>query len=146
VDRRWRNVPIPEPHIGGLVAGIAANFFVPWHLFPSSWIGHVVGWPLVLAGLALAAWAVTAARMVDIEHPDSIITGGPYAYTRNPMYVGWTAIYLGVTFAVNTSWPLVFLPIVLALIHLEVLREERRLGELFGPTYIEYRHRTRRYL
>src|SRR5512132_1228597 len=44
-------------------------------------------WPLILAGLGLAAWAVRAAAEVDLERPNQVVLGGPYGFSRNPMYV-----------------------------------------------------------
>jgi protein-S-isoprenylcysteine O-methyltransferase Ste14 len=143
---RWGNVPVPEPYVGGLVVGIVLQFVAPWDLVPIAWLGHAIGWTLVAAGLGLVVWAVTAAGEVDVEHPDSIVVRGPYARSRNPMYVAWAGIYIGITFVVNTVWPLALLPVVLGLIHAEVRREERRLEQKFGAEYIAYRRRTRRYL
>jgi protein-S-isoprenylcysteine O-methyltransferase Ste14 len=143
---RWRNVPLPEPYLGGLAAGILAHVFVPWRLVPVAWIGHAVGWPLVLAGGALALWAVTAAGVVDLEEPDRIVVAGPFTRSRNPMYVAWGLVYVGVSFLVHTAWPLVVLPAALALTHVTVLREEHELERRFGAKYRDYRSRTRRYL
>jgi protein-S-isoprenylcysteine O-methyltransferase Ste14 len=143
---RWRNVPLPEPYLGGLGAGILLHVFVPWRLVPTEWIGHAVGWPLVLAGGALALWAVTAAGVVDLEEPDRIVVAGPFTRSRNPMYVAWGLVYVGVSFLVHTAWPLVVLPAALALTHVTVLREEHELERRFGAEYRDYRSRTRRYL
>jgi protein-S-isoprenylcysteine O-methyltransferase Ste14 len=143
---RWRNVPVPEPHVGGLILGTLLQVIVPWRLLPHDWIGHVVGWPLVLGGALFTGWAVVSAAEVDVEHPVGIVTAGPYAQSRNPMYVGWTAFYVGVAFVLNSAWLLVLLPTVLVLIHLVVLREERALNGRFGAEYAAYRGRTRRYV
>ena len=64
----------------------------------------------------------------------------------NPRYVAWTLAYVGVSFLVNTAWPLVLLPGVPALIHVSVLHEERELDHRFGAEYRQYRTRARRYL
>jgi protein-S-isoprenylcysteine O-methyltransferase Ste14 len=143
---RWRNVPLPEPYLGVLGAGILLQVLVWWRLVPTPWIGHVAGWPMVLAGGALALRAVRAAGAVDLEEPDRIVVAGPYARIRNPMYVAWGLAYVGVSFLVNSAWPLVMLPVALALIHLSVLREERELDRRFGAEYWDYQRRTRRYL
>lgn len=143
---RWGNVPVPEPYLVGLVVGIVLQAFVPWPLLPRAWMGHAAGWPLILAGVLLAAWAVLTAGDVDVERPDRIVTGGPYAYSRNPMYVAWAAIYLGITFVLNAAWILLASPGVLALIHVVVRREERALERRFGADYTAYRRQARRYL
>jgi protein-S-isoprenylcysteine O-methyltransferase Ste14 len=143
---RWRNVPLPEPLLGGLGGGIVLHVVERWRLVPAPWIGHAVGWPLVLAGSVLAIRAVTAAGSVDLEEPDRVVVAGPYEHTRNPMYVAWALVSVGVSFLVNTAWPLVLLPVALAVIHVSVLHEERELDRRFGAEYREYRNRTRRYL
>jgi protein-S-isoprenylcysteine O-methyltransferase Ste14 len=143
---RWRNVPLPEFHLGGLAAGILLNLLLSWRLFPEAWMGHAFGWPLVLAGLSLAAWAVIAAADIDMERPTGVVVTGPFAFSRNPMYVAWGFLFVGVAFLVNTWWPVALFPVVLMLTHVQVVREERVLGERFGPAYRDYRGRVRRYL
>lgn len=143
---RWRNVPIPEAHLAGLGAGIVLHVFVARRLFPAGMMGHALGWPLIVTGLSVAVWATIAAGRVDLERPDRIVVSGPYARTRNPMYVAWTLIYAGIAFVVNIVWPLIILPIVLLLTHLQILREERELEGRFGVEYRTYRAGTRRYV
>jgi protein-S-isoprenylcysteine O-methyltransferase Ste14 len=92
---RWGNIPIPEAHLVGLVTGILLQVITPWSLPWPAWIGHGCGWPLILAGLWLGAWAVRAAAAVDLERPHQLVDSGPYAYGRNPMYVAWTLGYWG---------------------------------------------------
>lgn len=83
---------------------------------------------------------------MDIGSPTGLVTGGPYRYSRNPMYVGWTALYIGIALVVESAWPLVFLPAIVVLVHRAVRREERALAERFGGGYAAYRERVRRYL
>jgi protein-S-isoprenylcysteine O-methyltransferase Ste14 len=109
-------------------------------------MGHALGWPLILAGLGGALWAVSAAGSLDLQRPDQLVVVGPYARSRNPMYVAWTALYLGVSLVLNTAWPPVLLPLVLVWTHVQIRREERDLAGRFGADYREYSLRTRRYL
>ena len=53
-------------------------------------------WPLILASLWLGAWAVRAAAGVDLERPNQLVDSGPYAHSRNPMYLAWTLGYVGI--------------------------------------------------
>jgi protein-S-isoprenylcysteine O-methyltransferase Ste14 len=143
---RWGNVPIPEAHLVGLGAGILLQVVTPWSLPWPAWVGQGCGWPLVLAGLWLGAWAVRAAGDVDLERPDQLVGRGPYAFSRNPMYLAWTLGYVGISLVAGTAWPLLLLPGVLAVTHVEVLREERSLERRFGAAYRSYRASVRRYL
>jgi protein-S-isoprenylcysteine O-methyltransferase Ste14 len=143
---RWGNVPVPQAHLVGLGAGILLQVVTPWGRPWPAWVGQACGWPLILAGLWLGAWAVRAAAAVDLERPDQLVDRGPYAFGRNPMYLAWTLGYVGIALVVGTAWPLLLLPAVLAVTHVEVLREERSLERRFGAAYRSYRASVRRYL
>jgi protein-S-isoprenylcysteine O-methyltransferase Ste14 len=143
---RWGNIPIPEAHLVGLGTGILLQVVTPWSLPWPAWIGHGCGWPLILAGLWLGAWAVRAAAGVDLERPNQLVDSGPYAYGRNPMYVASTVGYAGVALVAGTTWPLLLLPVVLLATQVVVLREERSLERRFGDTYRSYKTSVRRYL
>jgi protein-S-isoprenylcysteine O-methyltransferase Ste14 len=143
---RWGNVPLPEPHLVGLGAGILVHSITPWRPFRSAWVGKALGWPLIVAGLSLAAWAVRSAAAVRLEQPNQLVRSGPYGFSRNPMYVAWTLVYLGVALVVNTAWPLVPLPGVLVATHVVVAGEERVLEGRFDAAYRTYVTAVRRYL
>ena len=83
---------------------------------------------------------------VDLEQPATLISTGPYAISRNPMYVGWTLLYLGVALVARNAWMFALLPVVAWVIHRDVLREERKLKQTFGEEYLRYRKLVRRYL
>jgi protein-S-isoprenylcysteine O-methyltransferase Ste14 len=76
-----------------------------------------------------------------------IVATGPYRFSRNPMYVAMSAVYVGLSLLMGVVWPLVLLPIVLlSLSALVIRREERYLGDAFGEEYGAYRARVRRWL
>ncbi len=143
---RWANLPLPEPHLLGLGAGFLTDRVAPWTPSWPSWIGHALGWPSILAGLSLAAWAVRTAANVELARPDQLVRGGPYALTRNPMYVAWTLGYVGIALAASAAGPLLLLPVVLLATHIAVVREERSLARQFGIAYRSYQTSVRRYL
>ena len=143
---RWRNVPVPEAHVAGLVLGAALHAFVPRQATPNLQPLLIAGWLLVGAGILLGAWAVRAAGNVDVESPSELVTTGPFAFSRNPMYVAWTALYVGIALVVNTVWLFILLPVVLVVTHVTVRREERSLESEFGDDYRDYRNDVRRYL
>jgi protein-S-isoprenylcysteine O-methyltransferase Ste14 len=130
----------------GLGAGLLLQVVAPWRPPWPAGAGRAVGWPLLLAGLGLAALAVRAAAEVRLERPDRLIRRGPYALSRNPMYVASAAVYLGIALVAGAAWPLLLLPGVLAATHVVVVREERSLEARFGATYRSYRSSVRRYL
>ena len=74
----------------------------------------------------------------------SLVTAGPYRVSRNPIYVGYAFLQLGVALLADSAWVLATLPFVLLLLRqLVVLREERYLEAKFGQAYREYRARVR---
>lgn len=143
---RWRNVPVPETHVAGLVVGVGLHAFMPRHATPNLQSLWIAGWTLIGAGVLLGGWAVQTAGNVDIESPSELVTTGPFAYSRNPMYVAWTALYVGIAFIVNTVWLFLLLPFVMVATHIIVRREERSLESKFGDDYREYKNEVRRYL
>jgi protein-S-isoprenylcysteine O-methyltransferase Ste14 len=142
----WRNVPLPEPHLGLLAAGLILQRIWPKPLSSVGCIRCVTGWCCIASGIALAAWATGAAAELDLERPDRLVTLGPYAMSRNPMYVGWIGIYLGMALVTNTRWLILLSPMLLALVHFTTFAEERELENRFGDNYQAYKRQVRRYL
>jgi protein-S-isoprenylcysteine O-methyltransferase Ste14 len=98
------------------------------------------------AGVAISASAVRAASDVALKEPSMLVSSGPYAFSRNPMYVGWTLLYLGGALVTRSAWMIASVPVVAGFVHREVLREEHKLESDFGEEYIRYRKLVRRYL
>jgi len=112
----------------------------------------VLGYGLTLAGLAVVTWGIfTFTRAETGIYPNQpareIVARGPYRYSRNPMYVGFAAITLGIALLINNVWVVVLLPLVLlALWHFVIRREEAYLTSAFGEGYRAYKARVRRWL
>ena len=103
-------------------------------------------------GLALALWGIVTFRrarttMFPFRPASALVRDGPYAFSRNPMYIGMTLGYLGLSMVFNTLWPIMVLPVVLwALVKLVISREEAYLEAVFGDEYRAYRRDVRRWL
>ncbi|UCF29278.1 MAG: isoprenylcysteine carboxylmethyltransferase family protein [Chloroflexota bacterium] len=144
---KWSNVPITVPQVLGLGVGVILQFVFPMTIFQLQWIGYLLELPLIGIGIILLAWAVLETGTTNIESPDRLLTSGPYSFSRNPMYVGWGSLYLGVALIVNSVWIIALFPLVFAVTHfLDVIKEEQFLGEQFGEEYRDYQSRVRRYL
>lgn len=92
------------------------------------------GLALAVPGLLLRAWAA------GFIHKDrELTTGGPYAHTRNPLYLGSLFLGLGVTVA-GGRWPFVILFLLFyGVVYGRTMRGEARLLEdLFGDAYRHY--------
>jgi protein-S-isoprenylcysteine O-methyltransferase Ste14 len=112
-------------------------------------------WPgigLVVLGAAIGAWGrrtmKAAGTNVNPSLPTtSIVTTGPFRYSRNPLYVALALLFLGLGLALNTWWGPIVLGPLLVVMHWGVIaREERYLERKFGDDYLRYKSRVRRYL
>ena len=156
-NARGPNVRIPPPLLFAmpLLTGFIVQHFVPTHIVkgadPERTI-RLVGWAEVGIGLVLMYWGIgTFKRMQTPVFPiypaRLLVAEGPYKFTRNPMYLGFTVLYLGICFVANAVWPLVFLPEAIALTYLFAIRlEEAYLTREFGDAYREYCSRVRRWI
>ena len=81
------------------------------------------------------------------EPAERLLTGGPFRYSRNPGYLSFTMIYAGVSLLARSSWSVLFLPVVLAVIRARVIeREERYLERELGEEYRAHKSRVRRWI
>jgi protein-S-isoprenylcysteine O-methyltransferase Ste14 len=105
-----------------------------------------VGWALIAFGVWISLRAALEAGDINIDSPTQLLTTGPYAHSRNPMYLGWTSLHLGIALAANSFWIIATLPLVVIVTHLfDIRREERRSLAEFGDEYRAYQEKVRRY-
>jgi protein-S-isoprenylcysteine O-methyltransferase Ste14 len=111
-----------------------------------------VGWVLVAAFVCWNGWALaTMARHRTALLPGgatrAVIDSGPFARSRNPLYLGLLAAAAGVGLLAGSLWALVALPLEWALLRWgAVVPEERYLAAKFGTAYDDYTNRVRRWL
>ena len=106
---------------------------------------------LILAPtLALSALVTmkTAGTNVNPAKPAlTIVRGGPFRFTRNPMYLALAILQVALGFFLNDWIALLFVvPLALALHYGVILREERYLSAKFGGPYLELKREVRRWL
>jgi protein-S-isoprenylcysteine O-methyltransferase Ste14 len=142
---RLSNFPLPEPYLAALALGAVLHWRRPWRLRVRT-TARLAGWSLIAGGSAVTVTSWIAAGKVDLEQPDHLMAHGPYAFSRNPMYVGWGALHLGASLVARSAWMLVGLPIAASLIHRQVRHEEQELAETFGGAFEAYRLTVPRYL
>jgi protein-S-isoprenylcysteine O-methyltransferase Ste14 len=142
--------PPPLIYLGPLIAGLLLDRRAPIGGVPSG-PARLVG-ALCLAGFAIAVFALVAFRRAGTrpepwKPTTALVTSGPYRFTRNPMYLGFTLLYLALALWFGGYWTLMLLPpILLVMIHGVIRREEAYLSRLFGTEYDDYRERVRRWL
>ena len=77
----------------------------------------------------------------------TVMSHGPYAYSRNPIYVGFCFVAIGVGLSQNSLWiTLSFLPAAFIVFHTAIVREEKYLEKKFGEEYRRYKEKVRRWL
>lgn len=121
--------------LGWLRTRVVWLFVIPFFLLARPTV------PLLLAGLAVAlvgaairAWAAGA-----IHKNRRLTVSGPYAYTRNPLYLGSALIGLGVVVASGRLVLLLAFLLFFGFVYRKTIRrEERKLGGLFGDAFREY--------
>ena len=148
MDHAQVMVPPPLVFLGYLIGALILNWIIP---FPAPWtfILRVVGGLAVIVGILLVASAFSQ-MMKAHTSPDphepvaALVTGGPYRFTRNPIYLGFFLIYLGFTLLAGTLWGLIASPFLLLTITNAVIHaEEIYLDGKFGEQYREYRSHVR---
>jgi len=146
-----RNTPLPPGQIIGMAAAAILGRAFPLRLPGPRALHRVIGAALVGGGTALAVWALRergrhAAGPFDLERPQALVTTGPYALSRHPMYVGWWLIHLGAGLYSGSAWVLISLPAAALAEHPAVLAEERQLVRSFGSEAEHYAATVPRYL
>lgn len=144
-------VPPPLVYAAGLAAAWGLSRAVPLQMPGARW-RKGIGWALVAAGQAVGAAGVATFRrhhttMIPGATSSALVTTGPYMYTRNPMYLGLTASYVGGSLVLGTWWAPIALPVIVAYVDRNVIRrEEAQLREQFGEEYEEFSAHTRRWI
>jgi protein-S-isoprenylcysteine O-methyltransferase Ste14 len=145
--RLWPPVAVGGPLVlGWLASGLRGD-----PLTIGSWRGPL-GWALVLSFLAWNGWSLWLfgrhrTGLLPGQPTRAMIVQGPYRLSRNPLYVGLLALYLGLALLLPTFWGLVLFPAAVALLLWGAIRpEERFLRQRFGAVYDDYTRRVRRWL
>jgi protein-S-isoprenylcysteine O-methyltransferase Ste14 len=125
--------PLPFPGVGRVVIVLAGVMVL------------IIGLYVMIWGIAMFRKAMTA--IFPNQPANELVTDGAYRYTRNPMYVGFTLVFVGATLMRDSMWPLILLPLILGLLYLLVIRrEEAYLADAFGEQYAAYCRQVRRWV
>jgi protein-S-isoprenylcysteine O-methyltransferase Ste14 len=141
----------PLVFLGALGLGLLLDWLVPSRRFSSESF-QVTGWILAFAGFLIGSWGVRAFHRAGTNvRPDlpvtALVTSGPFRYSRNPLYIALTMIYLGITLSVGSLWPLATLVPVLAVVQYKIVRrEEEYLESRFGDDYRAYKAQVNRWI
>jgi phospholipid methyltransferase len=78
--------------------------------------------------------------------PERLVTSGPFAWCRNPMYLGHIIFLVGLTLSLRSELAALITVASVVWFQFRVRRDERRLAERFGQPYIDYKSRVRRWV
>jgi protein-S-isoprenylcysteine O-methyltransferase Ste14 len=147
--------------VGRLLQGSSFRTFV---LYPTL----VVAWELLLNQgrlrfqpwfLPLLAWGYLQYKLVGRYRirlggggpgmdtpPERLVVSGPFAWCRNPMYLGHIIFLLGLTLSLRSELAAVITLATAVWFQFRVARDEKRLRERFGQPYVDYSGRVKRWI
>jgi protein-S-isoprenylcysteine O-methyltransferase Ste14 len=128
----------------------------------------VIGWELAINRgrldlqpwfLPLLAWGYLQYRLAGVYRirrggggpgmdtpPERLVTGGPFALCRNPMYLGHVIFLLGLALSLGSLLAGLIAAATAVWLQFRVQRDERRLRERFGQPYLDYAARVKRWI
>lgn len=151
-------VPPPLIYIAAFVTALGLNRVWPMGLLPAgasagtaAWMERAAEGLLILGVIPLLFGVFGFVRHRTAISPaaraTTLITGGPYRFSRNPIYLAFTLLYLGAALRSNVLWTLTLLLVVLVVMSRFVIaREEQHLTAVFGEPYRAYCRDVRRWI
>lgn len=111
-----------------------------------AWLGIVV----TVVGVAVFVVAMVTMRDswragIPAQDKTELVTAGIYRISRNPAFLGFDLLYIGLLISFFNYIHLAFVVFAVVMLHLQILQEERFLTVTFGEEYVEYKKRTGRY-
>ena len=141
----------PFVYLGSIALGLVLHLLWPARLVPLS-VSTPAGAIVTVLAIALFVSAVRILRAAGTPVPGNrptttIVRTGPYRFSRNPIYLAFSLLQLGLSFWVNSLALLITLIPAVALMWLVVIpREERYLDARFPSEYSPYKASVRRWL
>ncbi len=134
-----------------LISGRGLHFAFPTSIFDSWWPGLAIGLPFLGVALGVQLTSILTLKRAKttpfFSATSLVVKHGPYARSRNPIYVGFFIWTIGLPFVVNTVWLLPLFFVLGAYFNFWVVpREEDYLERNFGEDYGSYRLSVPRWL
>ncbi|HME71854.1 MAG TPA: isoprenylcysteine carboxylmethyltransferase family protein [Myxococcota bacterium] len=141
----------PFVYLVALLIGVGLDLVRSSRWLPAE-LGAWVGVPIMIAALALFFSSIRRFKAAGTPVPGNkpataIVQSGPYRFSRNPIYLAFSLLLLGVACALNSLWLLGTLAAAMSVMSFVVIpREERFLERRFGAEYLDYKAKVRRWL
>jgi protein-S-isoprenylcysteine O-methyltransferase Ste14 len=147
------NVQFPPPliHAVAILFGIGLASYFPLSLPEPPlliWLGIVlIGVSLPISGSAFRQFRRSRNPVAPNQPISGLMTGGPFRFTRNPLYLALAMLHSGIALITANTWILLALfPALLLVRYYVIAREESYLIRRFGDAYYEYQGRVRRWI
>lgn len=150
-DAAGAPVPPPLTFLGGLILGLLLGYFFPVSFVPTL-VGLLVGVPSIVLGIVVAVSALRTLSKNETspdpsEPTTKLVWEGVYRFTRNPVYLAFALIYLGLALAFSSLWAVgLLVPVLLVIDRNQIAREEKYLERRFGEEYSRYKAEVRRWI
>lgn len=125
------------------------SIFFDWNIMPSG--ARFTGF--CIAGIGDIFFLISVIYMKDswragIPEKDKtkLVTDGVYKFSRNPAFVGFDFMYIGVLLMFFNIGTLMFSLFSIVMLHLQILQEEKYMAKTFGEEYLEYKKKVFRYI
>jgi protein-S-isoprenylcysteine O-methyltransferase Ste14 len=115
-------------------------------------LAALAGASLLAVGFWLRAWATFhfyehRMKVISLSPQHTLITTGPYRFSRNPLYLGGNVfIFFGASLVLGSPSATVMTALHIPLMDMMIRREERQLEQTFGEAWLRYKQRVRRWL
>ena len=125
------------------------SIFFDWNIMPSG--ARFTGF--CIAGIGDIFFLISVTYMKDswragIPKKDKtkLVTDGIYKFNRNPAFVGFDFMYIGILLMFFNIGTLLFSLFSIVMLHLQILQEEKYMAKTFGEEYLEYKKKVFRYI
>lgn len=136
-------IPAPVFLLIAILTGSGLNTLWPMQL-NAIVIQNIAGWTYNIAATLLLVWCFVLflrrkTTIIPGNPVDTLVTDGPYRYSRNPMYLSIALYHLGIAMATGIIWHVfTFVPTLIAIRLWVITPEETYLREHFGEAYNRY--------
>lgn len=134
---------------GSVIIAQLLSIFLDWSCLPSNarFTGFCIG---ILGDLIFLVSVICMKDSWRAGIPESdntkLVTDGIYRYSRNPAFLGFDFMYIGVLLMYFNPINLAFSLFPIVMLHLQILQEEKYMEATFGKEYLDYKKKTFRYL
>ena len=153
---RMKPLAFPWPpliYCAAIAAALLLQAYFPLSVAETNiWIARLAGGLLILAAIVLDVWAMRTlmdchTTILPNRCSTHLVTSGPYRFTRNPIYLGYTLATAGIGLVMLNPWCIVTAMIAAVLTSIVAIkREELHLLSRFGIDFERYCNGTTRWI